>query len=814
MRVFLGNGPWSAPGTYGVRAGSRWPHFEKDEHEYMPFPFFLAYTAAVLEAERFDVLLVDALAEKLSADRFLDRMAVFDPDLVILEASTPSIQTDLELARKAKGHMPRPFMLAFAGLHSGMYDPSFLEAHPQVDFVLIGEYELTALELSRALSTGDAVGPIPGLIGRDDSGVARSGGRRQLLSDLDQLPWPARHQLPLLNYHDEPGNIPRPSVQMLASRGCPYGCSFCAWPQIIYGGSNYRVRSPKAVVDEMEWLEQEWGFESVYFDDDTFNIGKPRILEFCSEISRRHLRLPWAMMGRADLVDEESMQAMVQAGLHAVKYGVESVHQGLLDDCGKALDLDKVRRGIEITRSFGVKYHLTFMFGLPGETRETALRTIDFALESGAESAQFTLATPFPGSRFHEEMDRAGRLLCRDFTRYDGATSAVIRTEALSGPALEDIVRQARTRWRARPLPPRPAPLVEPRGPQPRISFIVPHHSGEEHLARCLDSLFEQRYPNKEVILVNSGVKDGSATTIEHRFPDINVVHLEENLGFAGAANRGIQAASGTLVALVNDDVWLEPDWSSHMARGLANHPQVGSCASLVLRADDPNVIDSAGLGLTRLGHSFNLRCGASASDRGDTRAVFGPCAAAALYRRSLFDSIGLFDERFGSYLEDVDLALRAQLQGLECVFVPHALAYHVGAATSGGQFSPYMVEHVAQNTISLMLKGMPRGLLKRHAARAMLYQLACAGYHLWISRQGAAFLRGVRSGLEEARIMIDDRKRVLGPRRVDDRRFEELLVECECELERLAVAPTKRAALAFLHPFGPGVLAGGMGDG
>ncbi len=445
MRVFLGNPPWSKPGFYGVRAGSRWPHYEEQQLEYMPFPFFLAYAAAVLEREGFEVLVVDACAARLDREAFLDQAASFAPDLVVLEVSTISIDNDLAVAAALRQRLPES-RLAFAGLHAFMYEPAWLAAHPDVDLVLIGEYEITLLELARRLAEGASPAGCAGLLWRDDDRIVDE-GRRPLLENLDWFPWPARHFLPMNNYHDEPGSIPRPSVQMWSSRGCPYGCVFCAWPQIMYDSRRYRMRSVRDTVDEMEWLVSEGGFRSVYFDDDTFNVHKKRTLEFAREVKSRNLGVPWAVMARIDNMDREILEALQDAGLFALKYGIESADPTLLEQMHKGLDLDKARQVLALTHELGIKMHLTFMFGLAGETRDTARRTIELALEANPESLQFTISTPFPGSRYYNELKQAGRILSDDFEQYDGFRSAVIRTDHLEPRDLEEIVSEANRRW-------------------------------------------------------------------------------------------------------------------------------------------------------------------------------------------------------------------------------------------------------------------------------------------------------------------------------------------------------------------------------
>lgn len=447
MKIFLANPPWQKKGFYGVRAGSRWPHFECSTSCYVPFPFFLAYSTALLKKNDFEVLLVDAIAEGLDEKVFFKRLEDFHPDVVVCEVSTASIEVDLTIAQKIRERLGDEVKIVFAGLHKEMYEPLFLENHQEVDYILVGEYELTLLFLLQSLDKKQDLNKVLGLVFRDKDGKIIQNPSRPLEKDLNRFPWPAREYLPMHKYVDTPGDIPTPSLQLWASRGCPYGCIYCAWPQIIYGGSYYRTRSPKNVVDELEWCIKEYNFKSFYFDDDTFNIGKRRIIALAKEIKERNINLPWAVMARADTMDKEMLIALKEAKLFALKYGVESGSQQLVNDACKGLDLMKAREAIRFTRELGIKYHLTFMFGLPGETWETVEKTINFAMEADPDSLQFSIVTPFPGSHFYEMMENKGHLLSKDFNEYDGYHRAVVRTENMSASDLEKALHMANKRW-------------------------------------------------------------------------------------------------------------------------------------------------------------------------------------------------------------------------------------------------------------------------------------------------------------------------------------------------------------------------------
>lgn len=446
MKVFLGNSPWNKPGFYGVRAGSRWPHFESCHDRYMPFPFYMAYATAILEKEGFECRMVDGIAEELTHDQFDQRIQEFQPTLAHFESSMPSLAVDLAQARRAKEMGVQA--IVFAGINSQMYEPEFLEKHHEVDFVLQGEYEYTLLELVQKFGTTDDYSDIKGLVWRDANGKGHKNERREVIKDLDTIPWPARHHLPMHNYHDCPGAIPEPSLQMWASRGCPFQCGFCAWPQIMYNGHDYRTRSVTDLFDEIEYCVKEWGFKSFYIDDDTFNIGKKRMLAIAEEKKKRLPGMPWAAMCRADTWDEATLKELRASDLMAVKYGIESGNQEVNDATKKNLNLAKAEKMVNATRKLGIRIHLTFSIGLPGETEATIKETINFAKKLNPTSLQFSISTPFPGTTYYDMAAEKGWLVKDAHDEdFSGSTKAVVTTGSLTQEELEFWLKEAYRQW-------------------------------------------------------------------------------------------------------------------------------------------------------------------------------------------------------------------------------------------------------------------------------------------------------------------------------------------------------------------------------
>jgi len=449
MRVALINLPWRSEGRLGVRAGSRWPFTSEPAPGgrllYLPFPFFLAYAAALLKKNNFPVTLADCIASGEGYDDLCGRLSAAEPQLLAAEISAPSLSCDLKMLKDLREAFPG-MKVAVCGAHATAKYAELLGTNPFIDFVLRGEYEQVLLELAGALDSGRAPDDIRGLVSRGPGGEIRDNGTAPI-RDLDGLPWPERGDLPLLNYNDGFCGLPSPNVQMLSSRGCPLGCAFCLWPQTIYSGGGYRCRSVGDVVDEFEYLARELGFKAVYFDDDTFNLRKERVLDICAEIKKRKMGVPWAAMARADLMDEELISAMAEAGAYAVKYGIESADPRVNELCGKRADLARSLEMIRATCRRGIKVHLTFCVGLPGEDKDTLAKNKDFICMAAPDSLQVSFAVPFPGTEYYEFVLKEGLLVSDNMDDYDGNRMCVVKNRYLSPREMErarDVLRSSR----------------------------------------------------------------------------------------------------------------------------------------------------------------------------------------------------------------------------------------------------------------------------------------------------------------------------------------------------------------------------------
>jgi len=441
MRTFLVNLPWEINGRFGVRAGSRWPFTSLPASDgrihYIPFPFFLAYAAVLLKNKLQEAKLLDAIAEEISESKLIEIIGAYNPTLIVVETSTPSFQNDMKIIDNI-GQKFNGVKIALCGPPASVFPEQILKEHNFIDYILFGEYEYTLLDLVERLEGDLSLRSVPGLAYREDGGIRKNDYRAEA-KDLDSLPWPEREDLPIYKYNDGFCNLPVPNVQIWSSRGCPFGCVFCLWPQTMYAGYKYRMRNPLNVVDEMEYLINKFNFQAVYFDDDLFNANKEHVLAICKEIKKRGIEIPWAVMARADLMDRELLESMRNSGLYAIKYGIESANQGILDFCKKKMDLSVVSKMVSLTKQLGIKVHLTFCLGLPGETKETIKETSRFMHHLKPDSFQFSLATPFPGTQYYGYLEKNGLLLSNDWPDYDGNYKYIVNNPGLNALDMKEI---------------------------------------------------------------------------------------------------------------------------------------------------------------------------------------------------------------------------------------------------------------------------------------------------------------------------------------------------------------------------------------
>ncbi|MEE2828680.1 MAG: glycosyltransferase [Myxococcota bacterium] len=332
-------------------------------------------------------------------------------------------------------------------------------------------------------------------------------------------------------------------------------------------------------------------------------------------------------------------------------------------------------------------------------------------------------------------------------------------------------------------------------GETPLLSVVIPSHEGStDWLGDCVASVLAQDCPEvPEIVVVFDGDAPRASRLVRELAPAVRQLPLSRARGFAGAAAEGIRIARGNLVALLNDDATLEPSWITAMITASKEEPNAGSFASRIVSASEPELLDSAGHGLTRWGEAFAIGAGLPDGPAWDqARFVFGAPATAAVFRRELLRDCGGFDPSMEAYLEDVDLSLRAQIAGFPCLYVPEARVRHRGSASYGwGSSGTGRAERLAsRNRIHLLLKSMPRNTL-RASVPAILTSILADLTHRSLSRSHpTAALMGAVEGLRAARSSLGARAAALGHRRVSDDWIRQVLRDSELALVDLASEP------------------------
>jgi GT2 family glycosyltransferase len=301
------------------------------------------------------------------------------------------------------------------------------------------------------------------------------------------------------------------------------------------------------------------------------------------------------------------------------------------------------------------------------------------------------------------------------------------------------------------------------------ISIVIPNWNGQHFLEVCFNSIAEQTGGfSIETILVDNKSSDNSASYTREKYPWVKVIELTHNTGFAQGVNEGIKVAESPLIALLNNDTELDPGWVAALISAGHQYPEVGFFATKMLDFKDRTIIDTCGDILTWSGRSY--KSGEGKPDGPPytvPRLVFGACAGASAYRRELFDTIGLFDETFFAYLEDVDIDLRAQLAGFTCLFVPEARVYHIGSATAGKK-SAFGFKMMVKNHFHLIYKNYSNQLLLRHSGKIVYAEarlLGAAFKHHFVKE----YFWGIAQAFKELPIITKKRAEVQKLRTVSD---------------------------------------------
>ncbi|PIE53334.1 hypothetical protein CSA37_02000 [Candidatus Fermentibacteria bacterium] len=356
----------------------------------------LQYIAAVLRDRGHTVKFLEGFF--YTNDKMLQMVRDFRADAIGVYVISLLWDQASKFITEFKKNSPDAF--AFIGGHGATAMPEMmLDDCPGLDAIVVGEGEITSGELIDAVDRNEDLSSVAGLIYRDSDGKPVTTEKRPMVQDLDILPFPAVELCEIDRYWPSFEQVSTvPAMQMLASRGCNGSCIYC---YKMYGRC-IRLRSPKRIVDEIEYYVRNYGAREIKFWDEHFTYSHEHVYEFCRELMDRGINVRWWVSCRADSVDKPLLRAMKAAGCWCINFGVESGNQKNLDTLLKFETLDRIRTAVRMAHSVGIKTHTTYIFGIPGETFDEGLETIDFAKELSSFTVEFFPITPFPGTPLYK----------------------------------------------------------------------------------------------------------------------------------------------------------------------------------------------------------------------------------------------------------------------------------------------------------------------------------------------------------------------------------------------------------------------------
>lgn len=376
-------------------------------------PLGIAYMAGVLQENNIDVEILDASAEDMDFKDVEKELLKRKPDLVALTALTPTIGRALETAQVVKETLPDSIVVM------GGYHPTFnfietLEDE-NVDIVIRGEGEYIMLNLVQALENQSSLHDVKGIVFEDkNSKEIVVNPEAPLIQNLDELPFPALNLLPMDKYRLL--DMDTHMTTMITTRGCPMQCSFCS--SAAMHGKKIRERSVENIVDEIEYLKTNYDIDTIAFMDDTFTLKKRKVMAICDEILKRNIEIMWGCTSRVDTLDEKLLKKMKESGCITIFIGVESADQQQLDNMCKNTTIAKIENAFKIARKLKIRTIASVALGMPGDTKEIMNKTVKFVHKLKPNYAIYSLATPYPGTRFYKEAFEKNLIKIKDWSKY------------------------------------------------------------------------------------------------------------------------------------------------------------------------------------------------------------------------------------------------------------------------------------------------------------------------------------------------------------------------------------------------------------
>lgn len=409
-------------------------------------PLGLAYIASALQKEGHSVRLIDMEAEGLNDESLFSEILKFSADLIGIYSSTPIIFYALNLAKECKNRFN--VSIVMGGPHPSSFPEDTIK-NEFVDFIVKGEGELTMPDLARAIERKLSLEDVRGISFKRNGEIINNVDQ-EYIHNLNDLPFPS-HNLLLMERYSPYSYLDRGGkwFTMLTTRGCPFRCIFCNSGSIF--GKQYRVRNPESIVEEVKFLNKNYGIKNILFVDDTFTLSKESTFEFCRLLREKNLNISWSCETRVHLVDLELLKEMKRAGCFGIAFGIESGNQKMLNNLKKGITLEQSEYAVKAAKRAGIEVRTFWVFGAPNETRDTVLESIKFAKKLNPDIAHFNVMTPYPDTEIYR-MAVAEGLFDPDWSKYFSiGENPVYETKDLSKDDLARLLKKAHREFYFRP---------------------------------------------------------------------------------------------------------------------------------------------------------------------------------------------------------------------------------------------------------------------------------------------------------------------------------------------------------------------------
>lgn len=406
------------------------------------FPLGLGYIASFLRKYgSYSVQIYEPEAQSLSYADLEKIIRDNRPDIVGLTCSTPNFFRAVRLALAVKNNSDAKVIIG--GVHASALPEFIAENYPElIDCVVVGEGEITMLELVRAYENNESIEGIKGIVHRSGNKTIRT-ETRPFINELDSIPFPARDLIPQKLFIPNLHNARHKScLTLLTSRGCPFNCSFCA--SRIVSGKKYRTHSAEYVLEEIQMLKTDFNARQLLITDDTFTIDHERLEKICRGMIDKKIGLEWFCFSQVSSVNREMLSLMKKAGCYNIGFGIESGDEDILRKMGKPIKPEKALEAVRFANEIGMKTQAFYIFGTPGETKQQMVETIQFAKKVGATLAFFNMLVPYPGTKdFHHFFSNIplGKIEWEKFVAV--GEECILTNSAVSQKEMEKLIASA-----------------------------------------------------------------------------------------------------------------------------------------------------------------------------------------------------------------------------------------------------------------------------------------------------------------------------------------------------------------------------------